>query len=297
MDPFGIPALGIATVMASALAARALRKRSLTPAGAMTGAMVGFLLLATGLRGMTLFVFYQMGTMATRYGSQVKQRRDATVSHHAVRGPTQVLAVSVLAVVLSLFHALQCGKERAIYFSKHALASQLSLAILAHHATSLGDTLASELGILVPSPPRLVTRLWQTVPPGTNGGISFVGTLWSGVGGALCGLSNVGMDWLSGIQPLQSTRVVIFASICGLLGALIDSLLGATVQVTYYDAQTQLVYHGTGNIGRRSRSNPIPRTAQHVCGRDWLTNEQVNFVSVVLTAAIGGWYIGPLLFP
>ncbi|TBU36320.1 integral membrane protein DUF92-domain-containing protein, partial [Dichomitus squalens] len=52
-----------------------------------------------------------------------------------------------------------------------------------HFACCLGDTLASELGILSRSPPILITTL-KRVPPGTNGGLSVLGTLAS-VGGGL----------------------------------------------------------------------------------------------------------------
>lgn len=57
-----------------------------------------------------------------------------------------------------------------------------------HFACCLGDTLASELGILSKTPPRLITTL-KTVPPGTNGAISKVGTAASIGGGVIMGLT------------------------------------------------------------------------------------------------------------
>jgi uncharacterized membrane protein len=55
-----------------------------------------------------------------------------------------------------------------------------------HFGCCLGDTLASELGILSRSPPVLVTT-FKRVPPGTNGAISVGGTLASMVGGLIMG--------------------------------------------------------------------------------------------------------------
>jgi uncharacterized membrane protein len=55
-----------------------------------------------------------------------------------------------------------------------------------HFACCMGDTLASELGILSSSPPILLTTL-KTVPPGTNGALSLLGTAASVGGGMAMG--------------------------------------------------------------------------------------------------------------
>lgn len=296
MDPFGAKATGAACIMATLLAVRAAKKRTLTTTGAVTGFVVGFLLVATGLRGLTLFFFYQLGSWATKYKTIRKQQLDATASDSAVRGPTQVLAVSLVAVLLSLMHAYICGAERAIVFHVNSrndndfitnLSSHLTLAVLAHHATSLADTLASELGILSKAPPFLVTQPWRSVPPGTNGGVTWMGTIWSVVGGALCGLFTSAMDFLSGISPLNALRLTLFGSLCGILGSFLDSVLGATLQATYWDTERKMVFHAGATV---------PKTAILLTGHDLLSNEQINFVSIVLTTLFGGWVIGPLVF-
>lgn len=55
-----------------------------------------------------------------------------------------------------------------------------------HFSCCLGDTLASELGILSKSPPILITN-FKAVPPGTNGAVSIGGTLASVAGGVIMG--------------------------------------------------------------------------------------------------------------
>ena len=55
-----------------------------------------------------------MGSMATKYKKSIKEKKDADASISSVRGPSQVLSCSAIAVACSLYHALYFGEERAI---------------------------------------------------------------------------------------------------------------------------------------------------------------------------------------
>jgi uncharacterized membrane protein len=202
-----------------------------------------------------------------------------------------------LAVLLSLIHAVYCGTEKAIHFDEYEssqrqedfyLASCLTCGIVAHHATCLADTLASELGILSKTPPVLVTKPWQHVPSGTNGGVTVMGFVWSALGGFVIGASTILLDFMSGISPLNPCAMILFGTTCGLVGSLVDSILGATVQQTYWDPDTKLVYQADDEYK--------PASAKLITGFDILNNEQVNLVSVAVTTALGGWLLGPLFF-
>ena len=133
----------------------------------------------------------------------------------------------------------------------------------------------------------MITQPWKYVPPGANGGITAMGTFWSGLGGFLMGLTQILMDRISGLSPLNVAFTLIFGTVCGVVGSLLDSLLGATIQATYYDDDTKRVYHA--GMDR-------PKTAQLVSGVNILNNEQVNLASVALTTALGGWLLGPWLY-
>lgn len=290
--PFAPTTLVTALIAASFLAYRARRKRSLSLSGTLAGFVVGFLLVATGMRGLILFYFYQIGTMATKYNQSIKEKLDGTAVSGAERSASQVLCVSGISVVLSLLHAAYCGSERAIDFTTTdatlLFSSNLTAGVVAHHATSLADTLASELGILNTRPPFLVSQPWRTVPPGTNGGVSVLGFIWSAVGGLVIGVCYIATDYGTGISPLQAVPMLIYATLMGLIGSLVDSIVGAILQASYLDEETKKVYH--------QRQDKDGNHRKLICGQDILSNEQVNLLSVGFTTWLGGWVLAPLVF-
>jgi len=294
MDPFGPTTTSLAVVVAFVLAVRARKKKTLTQTGAFVGCVVGFLIVSSGLRGMNLFFFYQIGSVATKFKNDAKSKMDATMADHSARGGLQVLAVAITPTVLSLIHAYFCGSERPVEFLAGDevgitnLASSLTCAVLSHHATCLADTLASELGILSKKTPILVTQPWRSVPAGTNGGITLLGCAVSLLGGCIMGLLAVVLDYLSGTRPLNAVKMVFFGAVSGLVGSLADSLIGATLQSSYYDSEKKITFHA--NSGNR------PKSAKLVSGVNLLTNEQVNFFSGLFTSLLGGWILGPWMF-
>ncbi len=145
-------------------------------------------------------------------------------------------------------------------------------------ATAGADTWATELGLLAPYPPRLVTTLRQ-VAPGTSGGVTPQG-LCAASGGALL----VGATWAvldCGMTPGAATRIAALATLVGVAGSLLDSLLGATVQASYRctacGAACETPTHGScGSL------------AEHVRGWRWVGNDVVNGLST-LGGSVLGW--------
>mmetsp|Transcript_30948 Transcript_30948/g.65296 ORF Transcript_30948/g.65296 Transcript_30948/m.65296 type:complete len:287 (-) Transcript_30948:6977-7837(-) len=285
MQPFEPTAMLRAFAIAFFIAHRGVKRKSLTPHGAVAASVVGFLSISCGLRGFLLLLFYLVATKATKYKSVMKASLDETADDSACRGPSQVMACSALGVMFQIIHAVYFGKEQSIDFIEKPNQSFLACALIAHHATSLGDTLASELGILAKSQPILITS-WKKVPPGTNGGVTAVGMGFSALGGLIIGAGAAIMDMLSGLS-VNLVSFALFGLVCGTLGSVIDSAFGATLQVTHFDRDKKLIIQ-PGKESSRADSLKIS-------GRDVLSNVQVNIISIFLSSTIGAM-IGPSFF-
>jgi len=96
------------------------------------------------------------------------------------------------------------------------------VAVTAALSEAAADTVSSELGQVRSEHARLITT-WESVPAGTDGGVSWAGTL-SGVAAASV-VSLVGV--LAGLLPLRWLAISIAASMIGMIS---DSFLGALLE-------------------------------------------------------------------
>ena len=86
-------------------------------------------------------------------------------------------------------------------------------------AAATADTWATEIGSHSRPPPRLITT-WTRVPAGTDGGMTLLGTA-GGIAGA---------GFMAGVSYVLGQRAAPAIAAAGVVGMLLDSLLGATVQ-------------------------------------------------------------------
>ena len=276
-----------AFVVALFASMRGYKRHSLSLSGALAALASGTSTLGTSISfGMQLLAFYFSGTAATRFGRPSKALFEPV--HVGGRGAVQVLATAGVGLFLCAV-GLRYG---------HLNNASLRAAHLISYAAAAGDTLASELGSLATAAPVLITAPWRRVPRGTNGGVTFWGFFVSICGGALIGLvaatADASVDYYyyhyttthaaqapvehdSARSYLLPLLTIATASAAGFIGSLLDSILGAVVQVTYVESKT-------GRIASEGGSG-----LAHVSGAPLLSNEGVNFISQALT--VGLFYV------
>jgi len=180
----------IGFIAGALIAFLAWKAGSLSTSGAFAAAISGGLIFGIGgIPWAALLLTFFITSSAL---SKAFESRKSTLGEKFAKGSqrdwAQVLANDGLGTLITLIFILS-GAE-----------SWTWIAYAGAMATVNADTWATELGILNPKPPRLITN-GQIVEAGTSGGISLLGTL---------------------------------ATLGGGSGSLFDSLLGATVQAIYH---------------------------------------------------------------
>ena len=206
------------------------------------------------------------------------------------RSSAQVFANTSTACVLITLHAYLLTSSPFVSSKlpiapgpyAPALLRLLPIGIIAQYAAVASDTFSSELGILAKNPPFLITAPWKQVPKGTNGGVTLDGLLYGALGGWLLTLT---AGLALAFAPPHATidvRTAGLLTVMGLLGSVIDSILGALVQVTVTDKGSGKVVEGPGGTRVKVSSNG----SRTQIGSDLLTNNGVNFAMAAITSML-----------
>jgi len=131
----------------------------------------------------------------------------------------------------------------AAYFSPGSFI-YFGVAALAGISTAFADTLSSEIGQLSRKKPVLITN-FKEVEKGIDGGITFLGVSSAALGSLITAMFFwfISTSLKTGFS--YSTKIIIIVSICGVLGSLIDSYLGATFQIKGYLSNNQVNFLAT----------------------------------------------------
>jgi uncharacterized protein (TIGR00297 family) len=230
----------------------AYRARSLNKSGALAAMLVGTIVFGLGgwAWAVLLLLFFITSSALSRAFKQRKQGLNEKFAKGQERDAGQVFGNGGLATLFVVAHALY--PESGLGWAGFA----------ASLAAVNADTWATELGVLNPTPPRLLTDLRKRVEKGTSGGVSLFGTMAALLGAAVIALPAAWFkqDWA--LFPL-----ITFA---GVAGSLFDSLLGATVQAMYFCPTDQ----------KETEKHPFHTCGTatiHLRGWKWLNNDWVNF--------------------
>lgn len=241
-------------------------RRALSASGAAWATVVGTVIfgLGDGVAGAALLGFFLSSTALGRIrkGTRAEDTPDtAIVEKGERRDAVQVLANGGPAAAFCLLHGIT--GEPALY-----------VGALGALAAANADTWATEVGLMTGGTPRHILSL-KRVPPGTSGAVTAQGTFGL-LGGALF------IALLAFWEPAQHTLArALFVFVGGALGAMADTVLGATVQ----------------EVRRCHRCGGETEQHRHACGGETavirgvagVDNDTVNAVATALggmTAAL-----------
>ncbi len=260
--PVSSSEMALGLVIISLLAFVAYRLKSLDISGLIAGIAVGGIILAGGgWPGLVIImVFFIVSAFSTRLRYDYKRRLGFGQEKGGARGWRNTFANGGVAAAAILAGLLS---DDIIF----------SAAFLGAMATSMADTLATEIGLLSRSRPRLITNLRKKVGAGTSGGVSLLGELMVVAGSLLIGITAVLLGFLDG----SFAGVILITLLSGFAGSHIDSFLGATVQ-----GMNRCVVCGVITEGGTHHNVPTVRIKRV----KFIGNNVVNFLSTIIGALV-----------
>lgn len=203
-----------------------------------------------------LFAFF-VTSIALTFTGRKRKRLLADIQKGGPRDAFQVAAnggVATLCAVAAIF--------------THSGAPMFAFA--GAYAAATADTWATEIGSAFGGKPRSIVG-FAPLAAGLSGGVT-----WLGSAAMIAGAAWIGFVWSLLVAHPYAFGIVAAA---GVAGALVDSLLGATLQSMYFcrtcGRATELTVHTCGAIAEPSR------------GARWMTNDAVNTLATLAGALTG----------
>lgn len=251
----------LGAALAAGVAFTARWTRSLSRGGAVAATLIGTIAAAGGWTwAILLILYFATSTLVSHWGRAAKERRTAAVvAKGGERDAMQVLANGGIFAIASLAMIAR-PDVRWLALGVGALAA------------SAADTWATEIGTLFGGIPRsIISR--RAIAPGMSGGVTPAGTFAAFLGAVFIAAS----AHLLG----ASNRVAAVAVVGGFAGAIVDSLLGATLQLRRWCPAcariTERTIHDCGT--------PM----QPYGGLRWLNNDAVNFICTATGGLLSAW--------
>ena len=250
----------LGAIAAGILAACARRAGLLSESGRWAAFACGTLAAAAGWPWAALLVaFFMSSTALTLWGHEEKARRTrAVLAGQRERTAAQVAANGGAFVALALL-------------ARDPTSPAWTFAASGALAAASADTWSTELGILYGGPPRSIVT-WGAVAPGRSGGVTALGFAAGLLGAVFIG----GLAAALVIPRWPGLAAATIAG--GFAGCVVDSLLGATMQMRRWCGRCQ--------EWTERRIHPCGARAAPMAGVRWLNNDAVNFAATVSGAAV-----------
>lgn len=251
--------IGFFMVVAFALAAVILN--AIDARGFLASTIVGFSIIYGG--GISWFVivavFFTLGVVFTLNKYGYKRTLGSAQEKGGARSWPSILANGGVASGIALLNFAGPAHTYSVLF-------------LGAISASAADTVATEVGLLSHSKPRLITNLARTVAPGTSGGVTLLGVL----GAVFASLVIGSMAFFLGLMSMR-LEVVPICVVGGLFGACFDSVLGASIQRRGYCVICHKPTEALRHCGEST----------HVAGGvRYIENNVVNVFATVAGAAV-----------
>ena len=254
--------VAVILVLMAVMVVIARKRHFLTLSGAFTAALLGFVVMYIG--GVSAIVLLLFFFLSSSVISKLVRSDCSIAAKGSERDMMQVIA-NGLPAALSL-----------ILFRISPYPDAFLAAFAAALAEAEADTLSGEIGRLSHRDPVSIITLTR-VPKGISGGITILGLVSGALASFLVSLLFLGTFGCSLVAFLT-----VAAS--GFLGSVLDSFLGATVQVHYRRKDGSITEKSEENGERNERARGIR----------WMDNDMVNLLSGFFSVALSSSFM--LLF-
>ncbi|NLL14237.1 MAG: DUF92 domain-containing protein [Fibrobacter sp.] len=248
----------IGTLICSGIAVFAYRKKSLTTSGLYSALLLGiFLSIFGGLYFLSILVaFFISSNMIGRFNRDQEKELAELHEKSGARDYSQVIANGYVSLIFAMLFYLT-GNHLFI------------LAFATSLASSNADTWGSELGVLSKKTPVSIIN-WKPICKGLSGGITLAGTVASLLGSVFIAVVFIAGYFIIYGNSEHLLLQFILCAVGGFAGSVIDSVLGATVQVKYQCEESGKITEKrviNGNVNKVISGFPV------------INNDAVNFIS------------------
>ena len=237
------------------IAAAAFRKKAVSSSGFVAGITVGTVIFLSSLVAyFMLMAFFITSSVMSKIGKSKKRAAMSVAEKGHRRDYLQVLANSIVGVITALLFALTGN-------------SLFLIATAICFATANADTWASEVGNLSSKNPVSIMS-FKRIRRGLSGGVTLLGTAASLLGSMV--IATVFLVVSRDLFADNALSVFFLVTLAGFFGGVLDSLLGATIQVKYVSSQ-----------GEVFEKEPKYLDSQNYQRKGWsiISNDMVNLIT------------------